>query len=231
MYPSLCTAFLMLLTAAIMSAVFGAYTFISFRLSIFRFDWPMSWFLIVNASFLAIGLVAPFIILSLLLWCVCSTRKRAIAFKTVYVMLIMLTIVALAACMVAAILLIYGATDETSFFSRELEAVWVAEVRQSNSTLACRVQYQLGCRGFEEGDCSSSSPTVNASRCGVNCRPQDTDGKAKFDNVIYPGCRASIASFFITWNAVLLTGASIACVLTLFTLFVVCGISFETEGK
>lgn len=143
--------------------------------------------------------------------------------------MLLITVLALAACMIAAILIIYGSTDKGTFFARELEVVWMSEINQPDSTLACRVQSQLSCRGFEEGDCQKDSKTANFSRCGVRCRPQDMEGKPDFDTFIYPGCREQISSFYIKWNAVLLSGAAIACIFTLIALFVSCSISFELD--
>lgn len=232
MYPSLCTAFLTLLGAALVSSIFGAYAFISYRLSIFQFHWPMSWNLIINSSFLAVVVIIPLIILSLLLWCVCTTRRRAWCFKTCFIFALLISIIALAACMVSAILVIYGASEKTSFFVKELEHVWMAELGpNTNSTLACRVQHQLNCRGFEEGDCVTDSPSANTSRCAQRCRAQDSEGQTEFNNVIYKGCRERMASYFIRWNAVLLSGTAIACILTLIALFVSCTISFERDFK
>lgn len=230
-YPGLCTAFLSLLGAAVICAIFGGYVFTSLRLSIFQFSWTSLWFLLIHSSFIPIALIFPLTILSLLLWCICSTRKKACAFKAFYIILLLVAILLTMCAMVAAIVIIYGAsgTNGNSFFVRELERAWVESIQTPNSTIACRIQAQLSCRGFEEGDCNTGSPTANVSRCGVVCRPQDERGKALFDKVIYPGCRALISSYFVSWNSVLLAGSSVALLFLLTALFVTCKISFEPD--
>lgn len=230
-YPSLCTSFLTLVTAAVVAAVFGAYAFISLRLSIFRFSWSPVWFVFTNASFLALVVTALLVALALALWFVCSSPKKGIAYKICYLFMLLVCVLALAAVMVFSILIIHGASGDNTAFARELEDVWLEEVEVKNSTLPCRVQKQLRCRGFDEGDCLRDSPTFNFTRCGVVCRPQDVDGgKAEVTIVRYPGCRERISSFYIRWNAVLLAGASLACILCLVALFVTCtSISFESD--
>lgn len=231
-YPALCTAFLSLLFASVLCAIFGGYVFISLRLSIFQFPWSSIWFLLVHASFLPVALVFPLTALSLFLWCVCSSRRKARVFKVAYLLMLLIAIAVVMLTMVSAIVIIYGASgkDGTSFFARELERAWVDAIRKPKSTVACRVQSQLSCRGFEEGDCNTGSPTANVSRCGVVCRPQDEEkGKAKFDNITYPGCRPIISSYFVTWNSALLAGAAIALLLLLLALFVSCKLSFASD--
>lgn len=233
MYPSHCTAFICLLLSGVLCAIFGAYAFISFRLSIFRFDWPLPWFLVMNAALIPLATIVPLVLLALLLWSSCSTRARARVFKAVLLLLLFLAFVAVAASLVAAVLVIYGLSVDSSFVTDELEAVWTNEVKPiRNSTIPCRIQLQMTCRGFFKHDCRKGSNTANFSRCATICRPQDEEGRAQFDHVVYPGCHERIASYLVTWNAVLLSGCTIACLLILIALFVSCGISFEhTNAK
>lgn len=109
--------------------------------------------------------------------------------------------------------------------------MWVEAVSDQNSTVACRIQRQLSCRGLEQGDCESDSKTANYSLCATVCRPEDVeDGKAEFTPIIYPGCRSQIASFFIQWNAVLLAGEAVAFILALVAFFMTCiSVSFQDE--
>lgn len=230
-YPNLCTAFLTLVSAAIVTVIFGAYAYISLRTSIFRFRWSTTWKVFVNASLLALILTVLLTVLALALWFVCSNRKRGLMYKTLYLLLLLICVLALAAVMVGSILIIYGASGKTTAFAKELERVWMEKVNTPGSTLACRIQKQLGCRGYERGDCQTNSATFNFSRCGTFCRPEDEEkGMAKPSIVNYPGCRARISSIYIRWNAVLLAGVSLACILSLVALFVTCtAISFEAD--
>ena len=126
--------------------------------------------------------------------------------------------------------MIYGAKKDDSFFARELEVVWMQEINDPESTLACRVQAQLKCQGFEEADCQRGSRTQNFSRCATNCRPEDEKSKPQFENVIFAGCRDRISSFYIKWNAVLVAGAGAATILCFVAWFVTCcSVSFEKE--
>lgn len=231
MYPSLCTAFLLLLLAAVVSVVCGAYSFISLRLSIFEFDWSSSWKVIVNSSLLAVISTGALVVIALSLWFVCSTAKKGFIFKGFLLLLMLTAIAALAAVMVGAIFIIYGSKNKNGSFSRELERVWISTVTDSNSTVACRIQKQLKCQGVESGDCVNGSNTANFSLCATVCRPEDEeDGASQFNTLVFPGCRERMASFFLKWNAVLLAGTSVAFILALVSFFVTCSsISFQTE--
>lgn len=230
MYPSLCTVFLSLLIASICATIFGLYAFISLRTSIFRFNWEGTWFFIINASFLSLLAAAFLLFLCAALWCVCSSYKGGLVCKTIYVLGLIGVTAALALCMVGAILIIYGASQKDTFFADELEQVWMHEINVANSTLPCRIQHQLQCHGFEKGDCQGGSTTPNFTRCGTKCREQDIEGRPNFDNFLFPGCREAISKFYTKWNAVLLAGTSLACILSLISLFVTCtSVSFEKE--
>lgn len=229
MYPGLCTVFLSLVISATIAAVFGAYCFISMRLSVFHFQWGALLFVVTHVSFLTI-LAAPFLLLlSMLLWCVCTNYHRAVACKAVYVLTLLFTAAALAVSMAGAIIVIYGASHKRSFFERELRSTWNSEIRRQ-TTLPCQIQFQLGCHGFEEGDCQRGSVTQNFRRCGVECLPEHLPGKPKFNIERYPGCRAKMSDVFIQWNAILLAGATVAFVLSLVAAFFTCtSVSFEKD--
>lgn len=230
-YPSLCTAFLSLVIAAVFVAVFGVYSFVSLRISIFRFSWSPGWLVIVNAAVLALIVAGVLLALSLLLWFTCSSERKGKICKGFYLFALGLVILALGAVMIGSIFLIYGASKDNTAFATALEEVWMEEVFDTNSTLPCRVQKQLSCRGFEEGDCQKGSPTANFSRCGVVCRDEDVEGgKPEFGIVVFPGCRKQMSRFYTQWNAVLFTGTCIACILVLVAFFVTCtSISFDDE--
>lgn len=230
-YPTLCTSFLLLIAAAVFTVAFGAYAFISLRLSIFKFDWSQPWLVIVNSSLLALIVTALLLLISFSLWCICSTSTRGLLYKAFVLFFLFLAILVLATVMVASILIIHGANDGASAFSGELASVWVKAVRDPNSTVACRTQKQLSCRGLEPGDCELDSKTANYSLCATVCRPEDVeDGKAEFGPIIYPGCRSQIASFFVLWNAVLLAGEAVAFILALVAFLMTCiFVSFQDD--
>lgn len=230
-YPSICTVFVCLISACLFAAAFGAYAFIALRTSILDFDWPPEWFIVVNISFLALVAVVIMLPLSLGLWCVCSTYRRGVLFKSFFILALLLALLCLVACMVCSVLVIYGAAQKGSFFARQLETVWTAEIDDPTSTAACRVQKQLNCRGFEERDCQKDSPTRQDARCATRCRPEDqADGAAVFDSFDFQGCREAMSKVFIQWHAILLTGSSVAAILVIFATFITCGsITFEKE--
>lgn len=230
-YPSMCTSFLSLVLAAVFAAVFGVYAFVSLRISIFRFDWPAAWLVIVNSAFLALILAALLLIFALLLWCTCSSDKRSTICKVFYLLGLILVVLGLCAVIFASIFIIYGASSDNTSFASQLETVWMDKVNDPKSTLPCRVQKQLACRGFEEGDCQKDSSTQNFTRCGTVCRAEDAEGgKPEFSIVAFPGCRERISRFYIQWNAVLLTGASVACILVLVAFFVTCAsVTFDDD--
>lgn len=231
MYPSICSVFFSLLVAAILSSTFGAYCFISIRQSIFSFQWSPAWFFITNVSFLALIAAAFLAVLAVTTWCVCQSYRAAIVYKLIYTLILLFVILLLAACMVCSILIMYSANRKDTIFARELERVWLLEIQDPNSTLPCRIQKQLVCHGMETGDCQRGSPTINAFRCGTRCRPEDIDGKPKFDITRLPGCRERIAYYYVLWHALLLGGASASFVLLLVAFFVTCtNVSFEKEN-
>lgn len=230
-YPTLCTAFLTLVAAAIFAAAFGAYCFISVRTSIFNFDWSRIWFIVVNSSLLALVVTAFLILISFSLWFVCSTSKRSVCYKSFILLCMLLSILALAAVMVASIFVIYGASTRNSAFTTQLKDVWVSVLSDANSTVACRIQSRLSCQGFERGDCLSGSNAANFSLCATVCRPEDVEGgQSNFTNVLFPGCRERMSSFFVRWNAVLVSGVAVAFILTLVSFFITCtSISFRSD--
>lgn len=230
-YPNLCTAFLSLVIAAIITTIFAAYAYISLRVSIFRFNWSTTWLIFVNSALLALILVVILLLLSLALWFVCSSHRRGLVYKAFYLVMLFVSVLGLAAVMVGSILIIYGANGKKTAFAKELEVVWMDQVNNGNSTLPCRVQKQLACRGFERDDCRKGAPTQNFTRCGVTCRPEDEEGgRAELTILEFPGCREKISTFYTTWNAVLLAGTTLACILSLIALFVTCtSVSFEAD--
>lgn len=227
----MCTAFLSLILAAIFAAVFGTYAFVSLRISIFRFSWPAAWLITINASLLAIAAAGAVLVLALLLWCTCASETKGRLCKGFYLLGLVVAVLAICLVMVGSIFIIYGASGDETSFASELEVVWMNEVNNPKSTLPCRVQKQLSCRGFEEGDCQDGPETANFSRCGTVCREEDVDGgKPEFNIVRFPGCRERMSRFYIQWNAVLLAGSTVACILVLVACFVTCtSVTFDDD--
>lgn len=201
------------------------------RISIFRFSWPVGWLVVVNASLLAMIVAVAVLVLALLLWCTCSSERKGTTCKLFYLLGLTMSILAICVVMFGSVYMIYGASGEKTSFASELESVWMNEVNDPNSTLACRVQKQLTCRGFEEGDCQNGAENQNFSRCGTVCRAEDVEGgKPEFSIILFPGCRERMSRFYIQWNAVLLAGSTVACILVLVAFFVTCtSVSFDDE--
>ncbi|CAN8067105.1 unnamed protein product [Agarophyton chilense] len=231
MYPALCTVFLSLVVAAVVTAILGAYSFISMRVSVFQFHWTPVMLVLTHVSLLALIAVMPLTLLALLLWCVCPSYRRAIVCKSFYIIGLLITALLLAAAMAAAIFVIYGASQQQSYFAQQLRKAWIKELAQ-DTTLPCQIQFQLGCHGFETADCQKGSSTQNFARCGTNCLPEHEQGKPRFNIEQYPGCRGRMSDFFIRWNAILLAGSTTACILSLIALFFTCtAVSFEKDDK
>lgn len=231
-YPTLCTSFLLLIAAAVFAVTFGAYAFISLRLSIFQFDWSQPWLVIINSSVLALVVTGVLLVISFSLWCVCSTPTRGVVYKSFILLFLFFAILALATVMVTSSLIIHGTNNSASAFSRELASVWVETVSDRNSTVACRIQSQLSCRGLEKGDCESGSTSANYSLCATVCRPEDVEnGMTMFNSSFsYLGCRSQMASFFKRWNTILLAGIAVAFILALVAFFMTCAsVSFQDE--
>lgn len=186
-------------------------------------------FVVTHISFLTIMAAPLLLLLAMVLWCVCTSYRRAVACKSVYVLMLLFTAAALAVSMAGAIIVIYGASHKGSFFARELKKAWNSEIRRQ-TTLPCQIQFQLGCHGFEEGDCQKGSVTQNFRRCGTKCLPEHLPAKPQFNIERYPGCRAKMSDVFIQWNAILLAGATVAFVLSLVAAFFTCtSVSFEKD--
>lgn len=227
-FPELCTLFALFIAGGVVASTLSAYSLISLRISIFRFDWPTKWTLLLSASVVSLAATLLFMVLAVLTFCVCSTRARGSWFKCVFQTLLLLTFAGMAVSTSAAIIVIVSTTNENSEFQKELKTVWVAELADDESTLACRVQKQLKCRGFEAGDCSDGSTTTEF--CASVCRPEDVSAKAT--EFRYPGCREKMVWFYRIWNIAQAVGSFFGALAAAISFAITCCyVSFVVEDK
>lgn len=232
-YPSQWTCFFLCLLPALTALVVSLYAYIRLKTSVLDYSFDIPWRLFLNSGLAGIAASGLLLVLAAFTWASFFNDNSGYCFKALYIAALLVVSSGFALATIGGYFVSLGAKGVQNGWEKELKRVWLQEVQNENSTSACLTQARLNCDGFDEGDCLVPvGPDADQSTCATRCSKEDAGGESQLNNVLRPGCKDRMNSFYARWYLVLAIGCSIATLATLTNvLIVVTGVSFRKRKQ